>query len=232
MGLSVREISVEIDGAIILDRVSLDVPTATTIAVVGPSGAGKSTLLRVIAGIIRPNTGSVTIDGIDVTSLPAHRRRVGMVFQDDQLFPHLDVAANIAFGLDVQRPLIARLRSSPKMRRRTQALRASRVEEMLTLVGLTGFGGRRTSTLSGGEAKRVALARALAASPSVLLLDEPLTGLDRELHDRLMHDLRRILGATKTTAILVTHDPQEASFLADMSVRLDRPAPTEPTVAG
>jgi len=141
-----------------------------------------------------------------VTSLPTYRRGVGMVFQDDQLFGHLDVAANVAFGL--------------RMRGDGASNRAERVGELLDLVGLAGFQHRRVDNLSGGEAKRVALARSLAPSPRVLLLDEPLTGLDRELHDRLLDDLGDIMRAARTTSLLVTHDVDEASAIADRVVSL------------
>ena len=145
------------------------------VGLLGPSGSGKSTLLRVIAGLVIPDRGMVRIDGVDVTDVPTHRRGVGMVFQDEQLFEHLDVAGNVGFGL--------------RMRGDAPPARQHRVAEMLDLVGLAGFERRNVRQLSGGEAKRVALARSLAPSPRVLLLDEPLTGLDRELHDRLAGDL-------------------------------------------
>lgn len=218
MSLSIENLCVEIDGTTILDRVTLHVPTGSTIAVVGPSGAGKSTLLRTIAGIVAPTSGSISIDGIEISRLPIHDRRVAMVFQNDQLFPHLDVADNIAFGLDVTRPLGERCALRPSVRRTWREHRARRIAEMLDLVGLGGFESRETGSLSGGEARRVALARALAPSPAVLLLDEPLTGLDRELHDRLMVDVARILTAARTTTVLVTHDIDEAEFLADRVV--------------
>lgn len=222
VGLSVSALSVDIAGARILDDVFLLVPCGSTVAIVGPSGAGKSTLLRAIAGIV-PASGSISIGGRDVTRLPAHRRNVGLVFQDDQLFAHLSVAENISFGIEMQRPVFSRSSISPKARRRMLAERSRLVDAMLDLVGLPGFAGRRTSTLSGGEAKRVALARALAPAPTALLLDEPLTGLDRALHDRLMRDLRDILRSTRTTTILVTHDLAEAEFLAEAIVHV-RPA--------
>jgi thiamine transport system ATP-binding protein len=167
---------------------------------------GKSTLLRVIAGLLSPDGGAVVLDGEDITHVPTHRRGVGMVFQDDQLFPHQSVAENIGFGLRMQRW------PAPAIRERVQAL--------LAVVGLDGFGDRAVVDLSGGEAKRVALARALAPEPKVLLLDEPLTGLDRELHDRLMAELRRLLVDQHVTALLVTHDPDEAATLADRLVHL------------
>ena len=185
----------------VLDHVSLHADTGEIVAVLGPSGSGKSTLFRVIAGLLAADDGTVSIDGRDITTTPPHQRGVGMVFQDDQLFPHLDVAANIAFGL--------------RMRGVSRAVRQQRVDELLDLVGLPGFGGRDVSALSGGEAKRVALARSLAVQPRVLLLDEPLTGLDRDLHDRLAEDLRAVLRSTGVTALLVTHDIDEAAVVAD-----------------
>ena len=172
----------------------------------GPSGSGKSTLLRVIAGLIAPDRGTVTIDGVDVTTVPTHQRGVGLVFQDEQLFEHLDVAGNVAFGL--------------RMRGDGPAARRQRVSELLGVVGLAGFEQRGVRQLSGGEAKRVALARSLAPSPSVLLLDEPLTGLDRTLHDRLVDDLAAILRAEHTTSLLVTHDHDEAQAIADRVVTM------------
>ena len=176
-------------------------------ALLGPSGSGKSTLLRVVAGLVTPDRGAVRIGDVDVTDVPTHRRGVGMVFQDEQLFEHLDVAGNVEFGL--------RMRGDPP------AQRQRRVGELLGLVGLTGFERRNVRQLSGGEAKRVALARSLAPSPSVLLLDEPLTGLDRQLHDRLVDDLGAILRAERTTSLLVTHDHDEAQAIADRVVTVD-----------
>jgi thiamine transport system ATP-binding protein len=187
----------------VLDNVSLHVDAGEIVAILGPSGSGKSTLFRVIAGLLPADRGTVTIDGRDVTTTPPHRRGVGMVFQDDQLFPHLDVAANIAFSM--------------RMRGASRTERQQRVDELLDLVGLPGLASRAVTNLSGGEAKRVALARSLATRPDVLLLDEPLTGLDRELHDRLAEDLRTVLRATGVTALLVTHDVAEAGVVADRS---------------
>ena len=190
----------------VLRDTGLAVERGEILALLGPSGVGKSTLLRVIAGLLVPDVGTVSIDGHDVTHLPAHRRRVGLMFQDEQLFPHLDVAANVGFGL--------------RMRRTPTAQIHARVTELLEQVGLAGFGARRVARLSGGEAKRVALARALAADPMVLLLDEPLTGLDRELHDRLMHDLASLLRGSGTTTVLVTHDHDEAATIAHRTLTL------------
>ena len=199
--LDIREVVVRFDGRTVLDHVSLQVDTGEVVAVLGPSGSGKSTLLRVVAGLLEPDSGAVLVDGDDVTHRPAHLRRIGLVFQDEQLFPHLDVAGNIAFGL--------------RMRGDDRAAIRTRVDELLELVGLRGFGDRRVDRLSGGEAKRVALARSLAPRPAVLLLDEPLTGLDRELHDRLAAELATMLRSTGTTALLVTHDVDEAAAIAD-----------------
>lgn len=206
--LDVHEVTVEFDGAPVLDRVSLRVDLGEVVALLGPSGSGKSTLLRVVAGLIAPRSGHVALDGSDVTGLPTHRRQVGLVFQDEQLFPHLSVADNIAFGLRMARV------AAPARRRR--------VDELLDVVGLPGFGGRAVDTLSGGEAKRVAVARSLAPAPKVLLLDEPLTGLDRDLHDRLQFEVAGIIRATGTTAVWVTHDESEAAAVADRIERLRR----------
>jgi thiamine transport system ATP-binding protein len=204
--LDVREISVAFDGHEVLTGESLQVAAGELVALLGPSGSGKSTLLRAIAGLVRIDRGSVWIDGVDVTRVPTHRRSVGMVFQDEQLFPHLSVAANIAFGL--------------RMAGVSSSDRSGRVAGMLDLVGLADFGDRGIDGLSGGEAKRVAVARSLAPGPKVLLLDEPLTGLDRELHDRLAVDIAAILRDAATTAVWVTHDAAEAAVVADRVVRL------------
>jgi thiamine transport system ATP-binding protein len=204
--LSVIDVDVSFDGHLVLDKASITVAAGEIVGLLGASGSGKSTLLRVIAGLLRPDHGSVRIDGADVTTVATHRRDVGMVFQDEQLFEHLDVAGNVAFGL--------------RMRGDDHAARHQRVAAMLDLVGLTGYEQRRVRELSGGEAKRVALARSLAPSPRVLLLDEPLTGLDRELHDRLTADLAAILRAERTTSLLVTHDHAEAEAIADRVVTI------------
>jgi thiamine transport system ATP-binding protein len=205
--LDVRDVSVAFDGIAVLDRVSLSVGDGEVVALLGPSGSGKSTLLRVVAGLIAPDAGLVFLDGRDITAVPTHRRGIGMVFQDEQLFPHRDVAANVGFGL--------------KMQKIPGDERAQRVGSMLELVGLPGYGHRRVTDLSGGEAKRIALARSLAPSPRALLLDEPLTGLDRELHDRLVGELAGILRRAATTAVVVTHDRDEAARLADRVVTMD-----------
>lgn len=204
--LVVDSVSVSLGGQSVLNTVSLEVAAGEVVAVFGPSGSGKSTLLRAVAGLVEVESGRVVIDGVDVTGVPTHRRRVGMVFQDEQLFPHRDVSGNVAFGLEMA-----------GVERRE---RESRVEELLSAVGLDGFGDRDVSTLSGGEAKRVALARSLAPKPAVLLADEPLTGLDADLHDRLAVEVGAVLRESGTTTLWVTHDRAEAALVADRSVSL------------
>lgn len=212
--LSVRDVTVAFGSRRVLDGVDLEVAEREIVALTGPSGSGKSTLLRVVAGIIEPDRGTVRIGGSDVTRTPIHRRRVGMVFQDLQLFPHRSVADNIGFGL--------------KMAGVDRADRARRVAELLELIGLRGFGSRSVTSLSGGEARRVAVARSIAPRPAVLLLDEPFTGLDDELHDRLVADIGGVLRETSTTALMVTHDRSEAAAIADRTVSLtSRSAPPE-----
>jgi len=202
--LAVDDVTVRFGDRLVLDAVDLDVAAGEIVALLGPSGSGKSTLLRVIAGIIPADDGKVVLDGVDITNMPTHRRSVGMVFQDEQLFPHMDVAANVGFGL--------------RMAGVEKGARGQRVNELLDVVGLAGFGGRHIDGLSGGERKRVALARSMAPHPKLLLLDEPLTGLDRELHDRLAGEVRAILEAQGTTAIWVTHDAAEAALVAGRTV--------------
>lgn len=182
-----------------VDGVSLTVGRGEVVALLGPSGCGKSSLLRAVAGLEDLAGGEICWDGDDVVSLPVHRRGFGLMFQDGQLFPFRDVAGNVAYGLT----------GLPRARRR------ARVEEMLTLVGLSGYAGREITTLSGGQAQRVALARALAPRPRLLLLDEPLSALDRAMREQLAVDLRRILADQGTTALYVTHDHAEAATVAD-----------------
>ncbi|MEY3093074.1 MAG: hypothetical protein RIU67_1857 [Actinomycetota bacterium] len=208
MSLTVRSLVVTLEGRRILDDVSLHVDTGRTLAVCGPSGSGKTTLLRAIAGLVPVESGSVEVDGIDVTNTPTHRRSIGFVFQDNQLFPHMNVARNVAYGLRVLGWDATRVRE--------------RVDELLERVQLGDRRNQDVATLSGGEAKRVALARALAPSPRVLLLDEPFTGLDRTLHEHLAATVDRVLRESGTTAILVSHDPADVEAIAQS--RIDLPA--------
>jgi thiamine transport system ATP-binding protein len=204
--VAVRAVSVVFGERVVLDGFSLAVEPGEIVGLLGPSGCGKSTLLRVIAGLQVAQRGAVLIDGNDMTGVPTHRRRVGMVFQDQQLFSHLDVVGNVGYAL--------------KMAGVAVGPRATRVAELLELVGLRGFEQRSTTQLSGGEAQRVALARSLAASPRVLLLDEPFSALDRDLHDRLVTDTRALLRHVGITAIHVTHDHDEAAMMCDRVVRM------------
>ena len=199
MRLTLDRVSVTIAGRAIVDDVSLDVGQGERLAVLGPSGSGKTTILRVAAGLQRPSRGGVRLDGRDVTDEPPHARGIGLVFQDGALFPHLDVAGNVGFGL--------RVAGLPERDR------AARVAEALELVGLPGSTRRDVTTLSGGEAQRVALARALAPQPDVLLLDEPLGALDGPLRDRLQADLRKLFDHLGLPVIHVTHDVGEAFAL-------------------
>ncbi len=199
--LSVEEVGVAFGPTVAVDRVSLAVPAGSVTAVLGPSGCGKSTLLRAVAGLEPLRSGVVRFDGADLAGVPTHRRGFAMMFQDGQLFAHLDVARNVGYAL---------------ARKGIRAPRArAEVDRLLGLVGLQGYAARRPGTLSGGEAQRVALARALAGRPRLLLLDEPLSALDRSLRERLAVDLRRVLVETATTALLVTHDHDEAFTVAD-----------------
>jgi thiamine transport system ATP-binding protein len=202
-GLSLDGVTVRFGDVTAVDAVSLRVPTGEVFALLGPSGSGKSSLLRAIAGL-EPCSGDIAFDGESVMRMPPHKRRFALMFQDGQLFPHLDVAGNVAYALKV---------AGLPWR--------ERVAELLDLVGLAGFEGRRVTGLSGGEQQRVALARSLAASPRLLLLDEPLSSLDRELRERLAGELREILQATGVTTILVTHDHDEAGVIADRIGILD-----------
>ncbi|HZW28835.1 MAG TPA: ABC transporter ATP-binding protein [Trueperaceae bacterium] len=201
MGLRVERLSKSYGPVRAVDAVTLEVPPGATLALLGPSGCGKSTLLRLIAGLVPPDDGRVLMDGRDVTRLPPQKRDLGMVFQDFALFPHLNVADNVAFGL-VER------RWDPESRH-------LRVEEMLALVGLAGLGRRRVTELSGGQQQRVALARAMAPGPGLLLLDEPLSNLDEALRTELRAEVARLLDASDAEAVYVTHDQVEAFAVAD-----------------
>jgi thiamine transport system ATP-binding protein len=199
--LTVQDVTVRFEETLAVDHVSLELPRGEVLAVLGPSGCGKSTLLRAVAGLESLETGSVSYDGQDLARVPTHRRGFALMFQDGQLFPHQSVGANVGYAL--------------RVRHRPRAEVAARVEELLELVGLPGHADRAPTTLSGGERQRVALARALAVEPRLLLLDEPLSALDRSLRERLAGDLRSILVSAGTTALLVTHDQEEAFAVAD-----------------
>jgi thiamine transport system ATP-binding protein len=199
--LALEHLTVRYGGVTAVDDVSLEVAAGEVCAVLGPSGSGKSTMLRAVAGLEPLTAGRVVHDGRDLHGVPPHRRGFALMFQDGQLFPHLTVADNVAYAL--------------RVRRRPRPEREARVAELLELVGLSGFAARLPAELSGGERQRVALARSLAARPRVLLLDEPLAALDRHLRERLADDLSAILRRAGTTALLVTHDAEEAFAVAD-----------------
>jgi sulfate/thiosulfate transport system ATP-binding protein len=202
--ISVRDVTKRFGDFQALDAISLDVPDGSLTALLGPSGSGKSTLLRVIAGLERPDTGAVEIDGADATRLPPQRRGIGFVFQHYAAFKHMTVRDNVAFGLKV--------RKAPKDQI------AAKVDELLGIVGLAGYQGRYPNQLSGGQRQRMALARALAVEPSVLLLDEPFGALDAKVRAELREWLRGLHERVPVTTILVTHDQEEAMSVADRIV--------------
>jgi thiamine transport system ATP-binding protein len=197
--LSLSEVSVSYDGVPAVRDASLELPDGQVLAVLGPSGCGKSTLLRAVAGLEPLVAGSVAWDGADLARVPTHKRGFALMFQDGQLFNHLTVARNVGYAL--------RLRRAPGIK--------ARVDELLALVGLEAYADRLPATLSGGERQRVALARCLAVRPRLLLLDEPLSALDTGLRQRLATDLRTILTQEGITALMVTHDHEEAFTVAD-----------------
>jgi thiamine transport system ATP-binding protein len=197
--LTLRDVSVTLDGHAAVAGVDLALPDGEVLAVLGPSGCGKSTLLRAVAGLETLASGSVAWDGDDQAGVPTHRRGFALMFQDGQLFDHLTVARNVGYAL--------------RLRRAHDT--AQRVAELLELVGLPAYADRMPATLSGGERQRVALARSLAVRPRLLLLDEPLSALDAGLRERLAGDLGRIVREAGTTALLVTHDHEEAFAIAD-----------------
>ena len=199
--LEIDRFSIIYDSSQLFANLSLTIKHQEIVALTGASGSGKTTLLRCIAGLESISTGSIHLNGQDITNQPAHQRNIGMVFQDNQLFPHLTVGQNVAYSL--------KIRHTPKK------ITDQKVREVLSLVGLNHLIDRTVTNLSGGEAKRVAVARALIAEPQVLLLDEPLTGLDIELHGRLLEDLGKLLRTRGTTVLHVTHDKAEASAIAD-----------------
>jgi len=205
--LAVSHLYKSYGGAPLLRDVSFDVAPGEIVCLLGPSGCGKTTLLRIIAGLEQPESGQVLVEGQDIADVPVHQRGFGLMFQDLALFPHKNVRENVAFGL--------------KMANLLPRVVDARVREVLELVGLSGFEQRDVNQLSGGEQQRVALARSLAPRPRLLMLDEPLSSLDRTLRERLMNELRDILTRVGQTALYVTHDQQEAFAVADRVVILN-----------
>ena len=215
--LEVRDVSLRYGNQHVLDHVSLRVGDGETVGLLGPSGIGKSSLLRVISGLVRPDSGAVLVDGTDVTASAPHKRHIGVVFQNNALFPHLSVRENIEYGLRRQ-----------KIRR---AARVARVDELLAKMKIESIADRRVDTLSGGEAKRVAVARTLAPRPTLVLLDEPLTGLDRDTYLAVRADLIDELRNGGSSALWVTHDESEATAVATRVVRLGDQPSTETVIA-
>lgn len=203
-GLQLVNVHKSFGNTVALKEVSLEVAQGELVAILGPSGSGKSTLLMVSAGLETPDSGDVRWDGRSLLAVPSHQRGFGLMFQDFVLFPHMNVFDNVAFGL--------------RMAEVEQSEISRRVSQALALVGMDGFEKRDVNTLSGGEQQRVALARSLVPEPRLLMLDEPLGSLDRNLRERLVGELREILQSLRQTAIYVTHDQQEAFTLADQVI--------------
>ena len=191
-----------------LDGVSLNIASGELLTILGPSGSGKTTLLKVVAGFETPDAGAVKVDGVDITTMPPAKRDIGMVFQNYALFPHLTVARNVAFPLE--------MRNTP----RTEI--DKRVSEALSLVELTGFEKRLPRQLSGGQQQRVALARAIVFNPRLLLLDEPFGALDRKLRETMQLEVRRLQRRLGLTTIFITHDQEEALVLSDRIAVMNR----------
>ena len=201
MSIDISGVTKRFGDFVALDDVTVSLPTGQLTALLGPSGGGKSTLLRIIAGLDTADTGSISIEGVDATGLPAHKRNVGFVFQHYAVFKHMTVAKNVAFGLEI--------------RKKPKAEVAERVDELLRLVHLSQFSHRLPAQLSGGQRQRMALARALAVEPSVLLLDEPFGALDAKVRKELRDWLRRLHDEVPVTTVFVTHDQEEALEVAD-----------------
>lgn len=199
--LRIESLAAKYEDVVAIKHLDLEVDKGEIVCLLGPSGCGKSTLLRVVAGLETPSAGTVWWDGVDLSKVPVHRRGFGLMFQDYALFPHRTVASNIAFGL--------------QMKKAPKAEQDARVDEVLELVGLAGYGDRTIGQMSGGQQQRVALARAIAPSPHLLMFDEPLGALDRSLRGRLVFELGDILRRLGTTSLYVTHDQEEAFALAD-----------------
>jgi sulfate/thiosulfate transport system ATP-binding protein len=207
VAITVREVSKRFGNFVALDDVSVEAPAGSLTALLGPSGSGKSTLLRVIAGLEKPDSGKIFISDEEKTQTPAQKRGVGFVFQHYAAFKHMNVFENVAFGL--------------KIRKRSKAEIRKRVSELLELVQLDGFANRYPAQLSGGQRQRMALARALAVQPEVLLLDEPFGALDARVRQELRGWLKRLHEEIEVTTILVTHDQEEAMEVADRIVLMN-----------
>ncbi|MEK1933560.1 MAG: ABC transporter ATP-binding protein [Pararhizobium sp.] len=203
-GLALNSVTKEFGTFTAVNNVELTVPHGTFVCMLGPSGCGKTTLLRMIAGLDLPTGGAIRLDGEDITRVPTHKRNLGMVFQSLALFPHLTVGVNIAYPL--------RIRSAPKDDQK------KRVDELLSMIHLSGYADRPVSKLSGGQRQRVAIARALAISPKLFLLDEPLSALDAKLREAMQVELRQLQQTLGITTIVVTHDQREAMTMADTVV--------------
>ena len=206
--LEFRSVSKRFGDVAAVDDVTFAIGEREIVALLGPSGCGKTTILRSIAGFEKPDRGSIVIGGVDMTGLKPYERNVGLLFQHYALFPHMSVGENVAYGL--------------RHRGAAKAETAGRVEEMLALVRLAGFENRRPHQLSGGQQQRVALARALATRPSLVLLDEPLSALDAKLRQELRDELKQLLAAVGSTAIVVTHDQEEAMSLGERIFVMNR----------
>jgi putative spermidine/putrescine transport system ATP-binding protein len=203
-GLVLNNVTKQFGTFTAVENVHLSVPHGTFVCLLGPSGCGKTTLLRTIAGLEDPTNGAILLDGADITGVPTHKRNLGMVFQSLALFPHLSVGENIAYPL--------RIRGASREEQK------KRVDELLALIHLPGYGDRPVSKLSGGQRQRVAIARALALSPRLFLLDEPLSALDAKLREAMQVELRQLQQKLGITTIVVTHDQREAMTMADTVV--------------
>ncbi len=197
----IRDVYRRFEAMPVLQGINLQIDEGEIVCLLGPSGCGKTTLLRIIAGLEQPDRGDVLLNANSINAVPIHQRGFGLMFQDFALFPHMNVASNVAFGL--------------RMQNKPYSEQAVRVKQMLDLVGLSGFDNRDVTQLSGGERQRVALARSLAPNPRLLMLDEPLGSLDAALREELIVELRRIIKQLRLTAIYVTHDQREAFAIAD-----------------
>ncbi|UPK75132.1 sulfate ABC transporter ATP-binding protein [Nocardioidaceae bacterium SCSIO 66511] len=214
MSIEIAGVNKRFGDFVALDDVSVSIPSGQLTALLGPSGGGKSTLLRIIAGLETADSGLVEIEGTDATKLPPQKRNVGFVFQHYAVFKHLSVAKNVAFGLEIRSPGRTRIPGTSK-RRSDQARIRKRVDELLELVHLSQFSDRLPAQLSGGQRQRMALARALAVEPTVLLLDEPFGALDAKVRKELREWLRRLHDDVHVTTVFVTHDQEEAMEVAD-----------------